>query len=69
MIDVPQAVGMPFKQSRDAVAGAFERSLLAALMFATKGLQKDAIKLAQIDDKTFINKMKEYGLKWEWFVE
>lgn len=68
-IDVPQAVGMPFLQARDAVAGAFERCLLAALMFAAQGVQKEAIKLAQIDDKTFINKMKEHGIKKEWFVD
>ena len=68
-IDASRAVGMPFLQARDAVAGVFERSLLAVLMLAAQGVQKDAIALAQIDEKTFITKMKEHGIKKEWFAD
>ena len=69
LIAVPEAVGIPFKEARAAVTAAFERNFFAALLMATKGDRQKTIDLAQVDPKTFGDKLKEHGLKREWFVE
>ncbi len=62
LISIKSALGIPLKFATRAVAHAFERNVLLALLRQTRGKQNEAIKLARINKSAFINKMKRYGI-------
>ncbi len=62
LIAINPVPGMPLKFATRAVAHAFERNVLLALLRQTQGKQNEAIKLARIDKSAFINKMKRHGI-------
>ncbi|NUO81815.1 hypothetical protein HUU05_17225, partial [candidate division KSB1 bacterium] len=62
LVAIPPVPGVPLKLATRAVAHAFERNVLLALLRQTQGKQNEAIKLARIDKSAFINKMKRHGI-------
>jgi DNA-binding NtrC family response regulator len=70
IISVQHALGLPFKDAVKAVTNAFERNLMIAILLEVKGKVIAAADRANVDKKTFIEKMKSpHKLKKEWFVE
>ncbi|MGH7494918.1 MAG: sigma 54-interacting transcriptional regulator [bacterium] len=62
LISIKPVPGMPLKLATRAVAHAFERNVLIALLQQTGGRQHEAIKLAGINKSAFINKIKRHGI-------
>ena len=62
LIAIKPALDMPLRLTTRAVADAFERNVLIALLERTKGKQRDAIKLTRLHKSAFINKMKKHGI-------
>lgn len=62
LVSIKPVPGMPLKFATRAVALAFERNVLLALLQHTKGKQNEAIKLAGINKSAFISKIKKHGI-------
>lgn len=62
-LDIKRALRLPFKPALRAVADAFERNFLIALLRQTEGKQNEAIKRAGITKSAFIAKSKRHRIK------
>ncbi len=63
LLAIKPALGMPLKLATRAVAHAFERNFIIALLRRTQGKQHEAIKLAGITKSAFIGKVKRLGIE------
>ncbi len=61
-LDIKRALRLPFKPALRAVANAFERNFLIALLRQTEGKQNEAIKRAGITKSAFIAKSKRHRI-------
>jgi DNA-binding NtrC family response regulator len=62
-------LGVPLTIAAKAVASAFERNFMIAKLLETKGKVVEAASRANVDKKTFIEKMKLHDIKKEWYVD
>jgi transcriptional regulator with GAF, ATPase, and Fis domain len=69
LVSVKQAASMPFRIAKEVIVKAFEYNYIVALLRETRGVEKEAIFRAEVDAKTLIEKMKQFGLKLDWFKE
>lgn len=63
LLDIKRAMRLPFKPALRAVAHAFERNFIIALLRQTGGKQSEAIKRAGITKSAFIAKSKRHKIK------
>lgn len=69
LVTVKSAASLPFRFAKEAIIKAFEYNYIVALLREVRGVEKEAIARAEVDAKTFIDKMKQFGLKLDWFKE
>ena len=68
-INVKNALDSPLKVASEKTKDAFERNFIIAKLIVTNGNVKKAARIVKIDQSSFINKMKKFELKREWYVQ